>query len=253
MTECYTLGGCLCFGHKGINACLFASDRQIVTTPHWINPEIPTAHWSKPLTDYHFYRPADGHGLAHNPFNSIIAPRPIGWISTLGRDDVANLAPYSFFNAFNYVPPIIGFSSVGAKDSLNNARDTGEFVWNLASYDLRDAMNESAAPIAPELDEFARAGLSKAPSRCVKPPRVAASPVSFECKTSQIIQLQGADGEAVDSWLVLGEVVGVHIDKAMLEGGIYQTARARPILRGGGPADYFVTEEAAKFAMARPD
>lgn len=205
------------------------------------------------MRDYHFYRPEDGHGLAHNPFNAIIAPRPIGWISTIDRDNVANLAPYSFFNAFNYTPPIIGFSSIGAKDSLNNARETGEFVWNLASYDLRNAMNESAAPIDSGADEFARAGLEKAPSRCVAPPRVALSPVSFECKTSQIIQLQGADGDAVNSWLVLGEVVGVHIDKAMLEGGIYQTVRACPILRGGGPADYFVTEEAAKFAMERPE
>lgn len=205
------------------------------------------------MRDFHFYRPADGHGLAHNPFNAIIAPRPIGWISTLSQDGVANLAPYSFFNAFNYVPPIIGFASVGAKDSLNNARETGEFVWNLASYDLRDAMNESAAPIASDADEFAHAGLGKAPSRCVAPPRVADALVSFECKTSQIVQLQSADGDKVDSWLVLGEVVGVHIDRAMLEDGIYQTARARPILRGGGPADYFVTEDAAKFAMGRPE
>ncbi len=205
------------------------------------------------MTDYHFYRPIDGHGLAHNPFNAIIAPRPIGWISTVDRDGVANLAPYSFFNAFNYVPPIIGFASIGAKDSLRNARETGEFVWNLASYDLRSPMNESAAPVDAEIDEFARAELAKTASRCVTPPRVAASPVSFECKTSQIVQLQNADGDEVDSWLVMGEVVGVHIDKAMLENGVYQTARAKPIMRGGGPADYFVIEEASKFAMDRPE
>ncbi|UVJ43143.1 flavin reductase family protein [Pseudomonas sp. LS1212] len=200
--------------------------------------------------DKYYYEPAQGHGLPHDPFNAIVGPRPIGWISSHDGEGRLNLAPYSFFNAFNYIPPIIGFSSVGRKDSLNNIEQTGEFVWNLATRPLADAMNQSCAAVAPDVDEFALSGLTAVPSRVTSVPRVLESPVSFECKVTQIIQLQRADQEKVPSWLVLGEVVAVHIARSLLKDGIYDTAAAEPILRGGGPADYFQLGEL--FKMTRP-
>ena len=202
--------------------------------------------------DTHFYEPKNGHGLPHDPFNAIVGPRPIGWISTCAADGTANLAPYSFFNAFNYTPPLIGFASIGAKDTLHNARTTGEFVWNLATRPLAEAMNASCAAVAPEVDEFALAGLATLPARLVRPARVALSPVQFECKVSQIVQLRSAAGEAVETWLVLGEVVAVHIAQALLPGGVYDTAAAQHILRGGGPADYFSIGPEQLFRMRRP-
>lgn len=200
----------------------------------------------------HFYEPRNGHGLPHDPFNAIVGPRPIGWISSLSKSGARNLAPYSFFNAFNYVPPIIGFSSIGAKDTLRNVQETGEFVWNLATRSLAEAMNASCAAVPPEVDEFALAGLNARDSRIVAAPRVAESPVAFECKVSQIVQLQGANGDQVPSWLVLGEVVGIHIDQALLKDGIYDTAAAGHILRAGGPADYFTVGPEQLFKMYRP-
>ena len=137
------------------------------------------------LDPIHFYEPAQGHGLPHDPFNAIVGPRPIGWVSTQGQDGSINLAPYSFFNAFCYTPPIIGFSSTGAKDSLRNARETGEFVWNLATRELAEAMNASCAPVPYGADEFALAGLEKAPSRLVAPPRVAATARRGTCSNSR--------------------------------------------------------------------
>ena len=208
--------------------------------------------WRTMPHDTHFYEPRHGHGLPHDPFNAIVGPRPIGWISTCAEDGTANLAPYSFFNAFNYTPPIVGFASISEKDTLRNARDTGEFVWNLATRPLADAMNASSATVPPETDEFTLAGLASLPARLVRPARVALSPVQFECKVSQIVQLQSAGGEAVDSWLVLGEVVAVHIARALLADGIYNTAAAQPILRGGGPADYFDIGQEQLFRMKRP-
>lgn len=202
--------------------------------------------------DSYYYQPALGHGLAHDPFNAIVGPRPIGWIASRSAEGILNLAPYSFFNAFNYTPPIIGFASIGHKDSLNNIEQTGEFVWNLATLPLAEAMNQSCAAVGPEVDEFELAGLTPAASRLVDVPRVAESPVSFECRKTQIIQLQSAAGDAVNTWLVLGEVVGVHIDRRLLVDGVYQTAAAEPILRGGGPADYFRIEPDALFRMHRP-
>lgn len=198
----------------------------------------------------HFYEPRLGHGLPHDPFNAIVGPRPIGWIASRDGAGVLNLAPYSFFNAFNYTPPLIGFSSTSRKDTLANIEATGEFVWNLATRELAEAVNASSAMVAPEVDEFALAGLATAPSRVVSVPRVAASPVAFECRVSQIIRLLGADGSPTEAWLTLGEVVGVHIAEHLLVDGVYDTAAARPILRGGGPADYFELGE--KFKMRRP-
>ncbi len=202
--------------------------------------------------DVHFYEPAKGHGLAHDPFNSIVGPRPIGWISSVDRDGRRNLAPYSFFNAFNYHPPIVGFCSVGYKDSVRNIEATGEFGWNLATFPLAKAMNASCAAVAPGVDEFGLAGLTPVDSKLIKAPRVGESPVSFECKLTQMLRLQGADGKPVDSWMMFGEVVAVYIAKALLKDGVYDTAAAEPILRGGGPGDYFRITEDRKFVMPRP-
>lgn len=205
------------------------------------------------MTDtFHSYRPAEGHRLPHDPFNAIIGPRPIGWISSQDAGGTLNLAPYSFFNAFNYTPPIIGFSSQGRKDSLRNIEATGEFVWNLATFDLAEAMNESCRAVAPDVDEFALAGLSPLASTQVAPPRVAQSPVSMECRCTQIVRLRDAAGQDTQGWLVLGEVVAVHIDARLLIDGIYDTAAAAPILRGGGPADYFRIGAEQRFRMFRP-
>ena len=202
--------------------------------------------------DIHFYEPRLGHGLPHDPFNAIVGPRPIGWISSRDAQGHLNLAPYSFFNAFNYTPPIVGFSSIGRKDTLLNVEQTGEFCWNLATRPLAEAMNQSCAAVPPEVNEFELAGLTPVASRLISVPRVAESPVSFECRVTQIIQLQGADGTKADSWLTLGEVVAVHIAKSLLKNGIYDTGAAQPILRGGGPADYFSIGPEQLFRMFRP-
>ena len=208
------------------------------------------------MPEHHFYEPRDGHstipGLLHDPLNAIVAPRPIGWIATLGANGTRNLAPYSFFNLFNYRPPIIGFASTGWKDSAANITATGEFVWNLATRDLAEAMNASSATVAAGVDEFMLAGLEAAPSRLVAPPRVAASPVAFECRHSQTLRLTGLDGRELDTWLILGEVIGIHIAPALIRDGAYATAAAHPITRGGGPGDYFEIREDALFKMRRP-
>ncbi|OPF92206.1 flavin reductase family protein [Rhodopseudomonas palustris] len=204
------------------------------------------------MTDLHSYQPAKGHGLKHDPFNAIIAPRPIGWISSCDAEGRVNLAPYSFFNAFNYHPPLIGFSSTTWKDTVANIQRTGEFVWNLVTMDLAQAMNATSASVPHEVDEFSLGNLTKLDSELVKPPRVAESPVSFECKLSEIIRLKGADGVEVDAWLTIGEVVMVHIDKRLIEDGVYQTAAARPIVRAGRRGDYFEIRPDAMFEMVRP-
>jgi flavin reductase (DIM6/NTAB) family NADH-FMN oxidoreductase RutF len=203
--------------------------------------------------DLHYYEPAKGHGLKHDPFNAIVAPRPIGWISSRDAKGNLNLAPYSFFNAFCYRPPIIGFSSINWKDSVANVEDTKEFCWNLATKDLAQQMNATAAHVARDVNEFAIAGLTAVPSKLVNVPRVAESPVSFECKVSQIVRLKGADGKEAEGWLTLGEVVAVHIDKAFIKDGVYQTALAHPIMRAGRSGDYFETRPDAMFEMRRPD
>jgi flavin reductase (DIM6/NTAB) family NADH-FMN oxidoreductase RutF len=204
------------------------------------------------MTAIHSYDPALGHGLKHDPLNAIVAPRPIGWISTVSAAGVRNLAPYSFFNAFNYRPPIIGFSSTGWKDSVRNIEETGQFVWNLATRPLAEAVNTSSATVPDHVDEFALAGLTPAPSHKMIAPRVAESPVAFECRLTQLIRLTNAEGAPIDAWLTLGEVVMVHIDQALLVDGVYDTVAAQPILRGGGPSDYFGIDETQKFHMFRP-
>ena len=192
--------------------------------------------------------------MAHDPFNAIIAPRPIGWISTKSKTGVLNLAPYSFFNALNYTPPIIGFSVVGSKkDSLVNVQETGEFCWNLVSVDLIDAMNTTSKPLAPEESEFDHAGLQTVESEVVSVPRVKASKVSMECKLTDVVQLKSASGESVDSWFIMGEVVGVHIDKSLIENGVYSTLKSAPVTRGGGRGDYYTISLDNFFEMLRPE
>ncbi len=203
-------------------------------------------------TAKYFYEPASGHGLAHDPFNAIVGPRPIGWVSTQGADGSVNLAPYSFFNAFNYHPPIIGFSSIGAKDSLRNIRETGAFVWNLTTRPLAAAMNQTSAQAPYGTDEFILAGLSKAPSRLVAPPRVAESPVNFECRLADIIQLKSAAGVLVPSWLVLGEVVGIHIAHTLLKNGEFDTFGASIVLRAGGASAYAEIQPQTRLDLIRP-
>ena len=200
----------------------------------------------------HFYEPRLGHGLPHDPFNAIVGPRPIGWISTRSVQGGVNAAPYSFFNAFNYTPPIVGFASIGYKDSVRNIEQTGEFVWNLVTRPLAEAMNQTCAAVPPEVSEFDLAGLTPAASRLVAPPRIAESPVSFECKLTQLVQLQDISGHKLTTWLVLGEVVAVHIAQRLLVDGVYDTARADHVLRGGGPADYFTVMPEQLFRMYRP-
>ncbi len=198
----------------------------------------------------HSYIPAEGHGLPHDPFNAIVGPRPIGWISTQSKAGQVNLAPYSFFNGFNYIPPIVGFSSVGYKDSVRNVEETGEFVWNLVTRELAEQMNQTCAAVPPEVNEFELAGLTAAASQVVAPPRVMESPVAFECKVLSVQQFKDHKGGLVNSWMTFGEVVAVHIDKRFLVNGVYDTAAAHPVLRGGGPADYF--ELGPIFKMYRP-
>jgi flavin reductase (DIM6/NTAB) family NADH-FMN oxidoreductase RutF len=207
---------------------------------------------SAPDDLFHYYEPATGHGLAHDPFNAIVGPRPIGWISSVDAEGRPNLAPYSFFNGFNYKPPLVGFASLGWKDSVANIDATGEFVWNLTTQALVEQMNISCAPLPRGESEAAVARLELAPSRCVRPPRVAASPAHFECRKTQIVRLTDAAGGELDTWLVMGEVVAVHIRRELLRDGVYRTADARPVLRAGGRGDYAVIEPAAMFELVRP-
>jgi len=200
----------------------------------------------------YFYEPTHGHGLKHDPFNAIVGPRPIGWVSTMGTDGSVNLAPYSFFNAFCYTPPIIGFSSIGEKDSLRNLRETGAFVWNLVTRELGVAMNETCAAVPYGVDEFELAGLEKAPSRLVAPPRVAAAKVNFECKLADIVRLKSAAGVPADAWLVLGEVVGVHIAPELLKDGVFDTFGAGILLRAGGATAYAEVTPDSRRDMRRP-
>lgn len=208
---------------------------------------------AKSPKDLHYYEPRNGHGLKHDPFNAIIAPRPIGWISSRDAKGNINLAPYSFFNAFCYTPPIIGFSSTTWKDTVANVKESGEFVWNLASKDLAQQMNATAAHVAHDVSEFTIAGLTAVSGKLVNVPRVAESPVAFECKLTEIIQLKGANGEKAPAWVTFGEVVAVHIDKAMIRDGVYQTGLAHPIVRAGRKGDYFEIKQEDMFEMIRPD
>jgi flavin reductase (DIM6/NTAB) family NADH-FMN oxidoreductase RutF len=199
-----------------------------------------------------FYEPdrRDRAVLPHDPFKALVAPRPIGWISTMSAGGRVNLAPYSFFNAVAERPLMLAFSSVGAKDSSTFAGEVREFVWNLVTWELREAMNETSAPLPRGESEFERAGLEMAPSRLVAPPRVAASRCAMECKVVHNLELRDLDGNAFDQHLVIGQVVGIHLDKAAIGPSGVDTAALRPVARCGGPADYAVVESV--FQMIRP-
>jgi flavin reductase (DIM6/NTAB) family NADH-FMN oxidoreductase RutF len=202
------------------------------------------------MSEHYFYEPKLGHGLPHDPFKAIVAPRPIGWISSIDPAGRVNLAPYSFYNAFCEAPPIVGFSSGGRKDSQRNVEATGEFVVNLATKKHALTMNLTSAPFPHGVNEFEAAGLLAAPSRLVKPPRVADAPAALECKLLLVLPLRDLNGDLTPSTLILGQVVGVHIDPACLKDGVFDITAARTIARCGYRGDY--TEVAEVFEMLRP-
>ncbi len=199
-----------------------------------------------------FYRPSEGHGLPHNPFNAIVTPRPIGWISTRGADGRDNLAPYSFFNAVAYVPPQVMFASTSSKpdrgdtkDSVSNIRETGVFCVNIVEYAARDVMNASSAMVDRDVDEFELAGIDKAACDTIAASRVANAPASLECKLTQIIQLEGESNFAV-----FDEVTGIHMRDDCVVDGRFDVTRYQPLTRLGY-RDYGVIKEV--FSLTRPD
>lgn len=200
--------------------------------------------------DEYFYEPARGHGLPHDPFKAIVAPRPIGWISTVDGEGRPNLAPYSFFNAMGDQPPIVAFSSNGWKDSVRNAEATGEFVANFVTKRLAEAMNVTSAGVEYGVDEMALAGLRAAPSRIVRVPRVADAPAALECRVVQIVCLPDLQGNQTQNYVVFGQVVGVHIAHAFLRDGLFDTLAAAPIMRAGYRNLY--AEIGALWEMDRP-
>jgi flavin reductase (DIM6/NTAB) family NADH-FMN oxidoreductase RutF len=202
------------------------------------------------MGDTHFYEPKDGHRLPHDPFKAIVAPRPIGWISTVDVEGRPNLAPYSYFNAFCDTPPIVGFSSSGRKNSQRNVEETGEFVVNLATRRQAEAMNRSSATLPREVNKFEVAGLRAVPSRLVRPPRVADTPSALECRLLLVLPITDFDGKPTPNTLILGQVVGVHIDPAFLKDGQFDIVAAGTIARCGYRGDY--AEVTRVFEMLRP-
>jgi len=193
-----------------------------------------------------FYEPheRDKAVLPHDPMNALVAPRPIGWISTLDGNGIPNLAPFSFANIVSSRTPILMFSSNGVKHSMVNALASGEFVWNLATAALSEQMSQTSATVPVGVNEFELASLETAPSRLVAPPRVAASPVAFECRVTQSVQLRNLAGDELDQWLVLGQVVGVHLDERfILEDGRVDTAALQPLARAGYLDEYAAVTE----------
>ncbi len=202
------------------------------------------------MPEFHFYEPSKGHGLPHDPFKAIVAPRPIGWISTRDSEGRLNLAPYSFFNAVCERPPMVMFSSAGWKDTVSNIKATREFVCNLVTRPLAEKMNQTSAALPHGVNEFEFAKLDSAPSRMVMPPRVAEAPAALECKLVEIVQLHSTDGTVLDQYLTIGEVVGVHIHPACLKDGLFDLLGTHPVQRAGYTADY--TEATTGFKMQRP-
>ncbi len=199
-----------------------------------------------------FYRPEDGHGLPHNPFNALITPRPIGWISTRDTEGHANLAPYSFFNGVAYVPPQVMFASTaakpdrdGTKDSIGNIRETGVFCVNIVEYAMRDAMNASSGTYPRETDEFDLAGVERAACETIDCPRVAGAPANLECKLTRLVELPG---EA--NIVAFGEVTGIHLRDDCLKDGLFDVTSFQPLARLGYRDYARVTE---LFSLKRPD
>lgn len=206
-----------------------------------------------------FYEPKEGHGLPKNPFNSLVVPRPIGWISSIDGEGNANLAPYSFFNGVSYLPPTVMFSSGQGlveddrmKDSVRNILETGEFVHNFSTWDTRDAMNTSSETLPKNVDEMAAAGLTAIPSKLIKAPRVKESPIHFECKLVDSLELPNTTGDNRYT-VVFGEVIGVHIDDELInEEGRIDIGKLHPIARMGYQ-DYTEVTGDTVFTMNRPD
>ncbi|HEX5777866.1 MAG TPA: flavin reductase family protein [Xanthobacteraceae bacterium] len=197
-----------------------------------------------------FYETAsNNHGLPHDPFKAIVAPRPIGWISSLSAKGELNLAPYSYFNGVSSKPPCVMFASEGHKDSIANISETREFVCSLATWELREQMNATSATVSREVDEFMLAGLTAAQSKLVKPPRVAESPCALECRLVKIVNLGDEDATLADRQIVIGKVVGIHIDEQFIRNGILDTAAMKPIARCGY-RNYAVVLD--QFEMIRP-
>ncbi len=192
------------------------------------------------------------HGLAHDPFKALIVPRPIGWISTVSANGIANLAPYSFFNAVAEKPHYVVFGSAGVKDSLANIEETKEFVCNIATYDLREHMNMSSAAVPRGVDEFPLSGLTAVKSTLVSAPRVKEAAAAFECRLHQVIPLPGAGKYQQAYHLVIGLVVGIHIDDRFIKDGIIDTGAMKPIARLGY-MDYAVVTPETMFSINRPD
>lgn len=189
------------------------------------------------------------HGLPFNPLKAIVAPRPIGWISSVNSQGDVNLAPYSFFNLLSVRPALIAFSSEGWKDTVAFIAQTKEFVCNIASYELRDQMNATSAPLERGQSEFEHAGIDMAPSSLVKPPRVLKAPASLECKLVEIQQLKTADGTLIDAWQVIGQIVGVHMADEVIVDGRFDITAARLIARCGY-LDFVSTDTV--FSIDRP-
>lgn len=199
-----------------------------------------------------FYEPhKKNHGLPHDPFKAIVAPRPIGWITSMSARGEINLAPYSFFNGVSSEPPMVMFASESRKDSVAFVEETKEFVCNLAIWTLRDQMNTTSGPYPRGVDEMKEAGLEAAPSVLVKPPRVKASPCAMECKWLQTVRLNDLDGAPTQRYIVFGQVIGIHIDKRFIKDGLLDTAAMMPIARAGYH-DYFVSTQQTKFSLRRP-
>ena len=187
--------------------------------------------------------------LPHDPFKAMVIPRPVGWISTMSRSGALNLAPYSYFNGFSSHPRIVGFSSEGDKDSSAFAEETGEFVWSMATWELREQMNATAASLPRGQSEFEHARLATAPSRLVKPPRVARSPAAMECRVTQVLRLKDLSGATLARVVVLGQVVGMHIDERFIREGRLDAAAMQPIARCGYD-EYALVDKV--FSMERP-
>lgn len=199
-----------------------------------------------------FYKPTQGHGLPHNPFNAIVTPRPIGWISTRGKDGRNNLAPYSFFNAVAYTPPQVMFASTTTKqdrhfgkDSVANIDETGVFCVNIVEYAMRDAMNMTSGSYDAEVDEFQLANLERAECETIACSRVAAAPAALECKLTRIVELEGAE-----NILILGEVTGVYMRDDCIKNGCFDVTTYRPLSRLGY-RDYSCVDNL--FSLSRPD
>jgi flavin reductase (DIM6/NTAB) family NADH-FMN oxidoreductase RutF len=189
------------------------------------------------------------HGLARDPFKAIVAPRPIGWIGSKGRDGSLNLSPYSFFNAISDRPKLVMFSSAGRKDSVRNVEETGVFTANLVSRNLVEKMNESSIAVPYGVNEFELAGLTAKPSQLIDAPYVGEAFAVLECRVTEILEPKGLDGEVSENIMVIGQVVGIHIDEAVIREGRLDMALARPVARMGY-MDY--SEGSDVFEMIRP-